>query len=392
LSPTPTIAVIGAGAFGGWTALYLLRHGARVTLVDAWGPGNSRASSGGETRILRATYGPKPQYVCMAARALQLWKENESRWNQKLFHPAGMLWMAGAGDAFEQASLPLLREAGVAFDELTSAAARQRFPQINFESVNWCIWERNAGFLPARRNCRTVVEHFVAEGGTYRESSAAPGAIPGNEMRPLTLSGGTSLTADYYVFACGPWLGKLFPDVIGNLIRPTRQELFFFGVPAGSSQYSEAHMPAWIDHSLGPIWYGIPAHDGRGFKAGDDTRGAPFDPTSGDRTPSADAARAVRAYVEFRFPGLKGAPVVETRVCQYEQTPDENFIIDRHPAAANVWFLGGGSGHGYKHGPAIGELMAQLLLGHKPLDPFFRLSGARFSVPVPASAGSPPLL
>src|ERR1043165_8778777 len=121
------VAVIGAGAFGGWTALYLLRRGARVTLVDAWGPGNSRASSGGETRVIRGTYGPNQPYTKMAARATQLWKENEKHWNVKLIHQTGVLWMVAAGDdQFERGSLPELREAGISYQEfsLRELAAR----------------------------------------------------------------------------------------------------------------------------------------------------------------------------------------------------------------------------------------------------------------------------
>jgi len=375
----PRIAVIGAGAFGGWTALDLLRNGAQVTLLDAWGPGNSRASSGGETRIIRATYGPRRQYVEMAVRALQLWKENEKRWNTRLFHRTGVLWMANPTDDFEKASVAVLRDAGVEFEELTRGAAGKRFPQINFDGVPWAIFEKESGFLTARRNCQTVLEHFVAEGGEYREVSVTPGTIQGREMRPATLSDGATISADQYVFACGPWLGKIFPEVIGHLLVPTRQEVYFFGVPGGDPRYSEGQMPTWIDHGQEHIFYGIPGNEWRGFKAGDDTRGAKFDPTNGDRTPTPAAIHAVREHIEHRFPGLKGAPLVEARVCQYENTPDENFIMDQHPGAQNAWLLGGGSGHGYKHGPAAGERMAALVLGKIPLDPLFGL--ARFSRP-----------
>jgi len=375
----PRIAVIGAGAFGGWTALDLLRNGAQVTLLDTWGPGNSRASSGGETRIIRATYGPRRQYVEMAVRALQLWKENEKRWNTRLFHRTGVLWMANPTDDFEKASVAVLRDAGVEFEELTRGAAGKRFPQINFDGVPWAIFEKESGFLTARRNCQTVLEHFVAEGGEYREVSVTPGTIQGGEMRPVTLSDGATISAHQYVFACGPWLGKIFPEVIGDLLVPTRQEVYFFGVPGGDPRYSEGQMPTWIDHGQEHIFYGIPGNEWRGFKAGDDTRGAKFDPTNGDRTPTPAAIHAVREHIEHRFPGLKGAPLVEARVCQYENTPDENFIMDQHPGAQNAWLLGGGSGHGYKHGPAVGERMAALVLGKMPLDPLFGL--ARFSRP-----------
>ena len=370
----PHIVVVGAGAFGGWTALHLLQNGARVTLLDAWGPGNSRASSGGETRIIRATYGPASHFTHMAARALQLWKENEQRWNEKLFHRSGVLWMAGADDAFEQASLPVLRAAGIEFEQLSAAEARRRFPQIHFENVAWCIWERECGFLMARRNCQIVLERFLAEGGEYRELSAVPAPFHRLELSGLALSDGSTLHADQYVFACGPWLGKLFPDVIGNLVRPTRQEVFFFGAPPGDERYSEGRMPAWIDRGKDYLFYGVPGNAWRGFKAGDDARGPECDPTSQERIASPEALRKVREYVEFRFPGLKGAPLVESRVCQYEQTQDDNFIIDRHPAAANAWLVGGGSGHGYKHGPAVGELVAQLVLGKKAINPLFTLA------------------
>jgi len=233
----PHVAVVGAGAFGGWTALYLLRQGARVTLLDAWGPGNSRASSGGETRVIRATYGPDRVYVQMVARSLQLWRENEARWDRKLYRQTGMLWMAGEDDRYEKASLPLLHDARLMVEELTSAEAGKRYPQINFEGVKWALYEKEAGYLLARRACEAVLEGFIKEGGEYRQLSATPNAIKQGEMQALTLSDGSELVADQYVFACGPWLGKLFPEIIGDWVKPTRQEIFFFGTPAGDPRF-----------------------------------------------------------------------------------------------------------------------------------------------------------
>ena len=367
------VAVIGAGAFGGWAALHLLRAGAKVTLVDAWGPGNSRASSGGETRVIRGTYGPDGVYTRMAARSLQLWRENEAKWDRKLYHQTGVLWMAGKDDEYERASLPLLREAALKFDELSVGEARARFPQINFEGVKWAIHEKDAGYLIARRACQTVVDGFIKEGGQYQQASATPGSVSGREMKSVSISNGSSIEADQYVFACGPWLGRLFPDVIGDRLIPTRQEVFFFGTPAGDAAFTEERMPVWIDHGQSFI-YGIPGNEGRGFKIADDTRGPLFDPTAGDRTPSAEGAKAARDYIAFRFPALRGAPLLEARVCQYENSPDQHFIIDKHPRAGNVWIVGGGSGHGFKHGPAVGELVAQLVMGKKKVDKSFGLA------------------
>ncbi len=364
---------MGAGAFGGWTALHLVRAGVRVTLIDMYGPGNSRASSGGESRIIRGTYGPSRTYVEMVVRSLQLWTELERRWNRKLLHRTGMLWMVGEADRYEQASLPVLRAADITFEQLSAAELGRRFPQLNPEGVRWAIYEPDAGYLKAWPSCVAVLEGFLAEGGEYRRALARPGTIAGNEMQDIRLSDNTILSADAYVFACGPWLGKLFPEVLGNLIFPTRQEVYYFGVPGNSMQYVEGHIPAWIDNSAA-LYYGMPATERHGFKIADDARGAPFDPDSGERVPSPDLVQAARAYLAFRFPGLADAPLIESRVCQYENTPDTDFIIDRHPTAQNVWLVGGGSGHGFKHGPVVGERAAQGVLGTWTPEPMFRLS------------------
>lgn len=370
----PHIVVVGAGAFGGWTALYLRRGGARVTLLDAWGPGNSRASSGGETRVIRATYGPRAVYTRMAARALVLWKEHEKRWRRQLYHGIGVLWLVESDEQYEKAALPILRDAKIPIEELTGPEVSRRYPQINCDRVRWAIFEKDGGYLTARRACAAVLEGFLAEGGEYRQVSVQGPVQPGDgELSAVALSDGKRLTADRFVFACGPWLGSLFPDVIGDRVRATRQEVFFFGTPPGDQRFTETAMPVWADHAA-TFMYGIPGNEWRGFKVADDTRGPIIDPTTESRVPSPEALKTARDYLAYRFPGMKGAPLLEARVCQYEETPDEHFIIDRHPAAANAWILGGGSGHGFKHGPAVGELVARLVLSGAAPDEQFRLS------------------
>jgi len=372
----PNAVVVGAGAFGGWTALHLLRRGAKVTLLDAWGPGNSRASSGGETRVIRGVYGKDRIYTAMARRAFELWHESEARWKKKLLTPTGALWMVADSGEFVRSSIPFLREFGFAYEEISTSEARRRYPQVDFAGIEWTLLEKEAGYLLARRSCAEVLEAFLAEGGTYREAMAASPEIAGGRLSEVALSDGTRLAADVYVFACGPWLPKLFPDVIGNRIEPTRQEVFYFGTPAGDARFSERQLPIWVETPR--FFYGIPGNERRGFKIADDARGTAFDPTSGDRTPSEKALSTAREYIARRFPALAGAPLLESRVCQYENSPDHHFIVDRHPEAGNVWLVGGGSGHGFKHGPALGELVAGNVLGEKPTEPFFSLS--RFKV------------
>ena len=367
------IAVVGAGAFGGWTALYLLRRGARVTLLDAWGPGNSRASSGGETRVIRGTYGANQPYTQMMVRARQLWRENEARWKRQLFHPIGVLWLAGSkDDPYERGSLPCLREAGVAYEELSVDELVRRWPQINMEGVAWGIYEPESGYLKARTACQAVLDGFLAEGGEYKQAAVVQENLDSARWNGITLSDGSDLHADLYVFACGPWLGKLFPETVGPHFRVSRQEIFFFGTPAGDARFSEKNFPVWADHRE-RFMYGIPGNEGRGFKVADDTRGPEFDPSSEDRRVSAEGLRSVRDYVGFRFPALKNAPLLESRVCQYENSADEHFIIDRHPLREDVWIAGGGSGHGFKHGPAVGEMLAELVMEGKDAPGWFSL-------------------
>ena len=377
----PHIAVVGAGAFGGWTALHLLERGARVTLLDAWGPGNSRSSSGGETRIMRGTYGPDQPYTETAARALKLWVKYEKRWKKQFLHRTGVLWMVSdREDSFERGSIEMLRQAGLKFQELSTPTMKKRWPQINFAGIHWGIYEPECGYLDARASCQAVVEAFVDEGGSYRQlavsSNGLENAGASSRLRSIALSDGSRLKADHYVFACGPWMGKLFPEALGKIIGATKQDVFFFGTPSGDSRFTDAHLPVWADHHDHFI-YGIPGSDRRGFKVADDTRGATFDPTSGERVVSEATLKRLREYVAFRFPAMKDAPLIETRVCQYEQTPDSNFVVDRHPQMDNVWLLGGGSGHGFKHGPALGEKMAELILEGGDFESGWRLS--RFS-------------
>ena len=283
--------------------------------------------------------------------------------------------MAAAGDdQFERSSISLLQKAGIPYEELASNEMARRWPQINLEDVPWGIYEPNGGFLEARPSCEAVRDRFLAEGGKYQQAADLWSELDGLEWDALPVSDGSKLKADAYVFACGPWLSTLFPKTIGNRIRVTKQDVFFFGTPPGDDSFSGNKLPVWGDHREHFI-YGIPA-DPAGFKIADDTRGPEFEPTHGERVVHADGLQAIRDYLSFRFPALKNAPLVATQVCQYENTPDNHFIIDRHPERRDIWLVGGGSGHGFKHGPALGEVVAKLVLEDENPDLVFGL--ARF--------------
>lgn len=366
----PHVAVIGAGAFGGWAALWLRRRGARVTLVDAWGPGNSRASSGGETRVIRGMYGPDRVYTEWVVRSLELWREADQRWGERLYHPTGALWMFRRDDGYARSSLPTLRAVGLPAERLDPAEAARRFPGVDFTGVRSVYHEEEAGYLAARRACQAVARAVAEEGGEVVTAAARPGRVEGGRMASVRLSNGNELAADRFVFACGPWLGELFPEAIGRRVLPTRQDAFYFGVPPGERRFGEERFPVWVDFGE-RIFYGIPGNEERGFKVADDSHGEPVDPTSLERKPTAENLARARALLAERFPSLAEAPLVETRVCQYENTPDGHYLIDRHPEAGNVWLLGGGSGHGFKLSPALGERVADWVLEREePLERF----------------------
>ena len=370
----PRIAVVGAGAFGGWTAWWLARRGARVSLFDSWGPGNSRSSSGGETRVIRGMYGADRIYTEWVVRSFALWREAARSWGAELYHPTGALWMFRGDDAYARAAIPVMAEFGLAVESFAPAEAAKRWPQIDFKGVSHLHYEPEAGYLLARNACRLVAEAVVREGGSYQQSDVRPGPIVDGKMSALRLHDGGSAEFDAVIFACGPWLGELFPELLGPHLAPTRQEVFYFGTPAGDTRFEEGNLPVWIDFGE-RIHYGIPGNQLRGFKIADDTHGDRIDPTSFDRLPRPETLERIRGFVAERFPALARAPLVETRVCQYTNTADGHYLIDRHPAASNVWLVGGGSGHGYKNGPALGEKLAGWVLGDGEPPARFRLAG-----------------
>jgi glycine/D-amino acid oxidase-like deaminating enzyme len=371
--PRSHVVVVGAGAFGGWTALALGRAGYRVTLLDAWGPGSSRASSGGDTRVIRGMYGPDEVYTRWVARAFRIWKESAAAWARDLYHPTGALWMFQGDDGYARSSLPYLRSAGFEVEEPSLEEARRRWPQVSFDGVRSVYFEREAGYLTARDACRCVAAAVTAEGGDVRPARVLPPGERGRGLASVRTADGEAIAGDVFVFACGPWLGELFPEAVGGGITPTRQEVFFFGTPGGPGPWDEGAMPVWIDFGE-RIFYGVPGNLHRGFKVADDTHGEVVDPTSQERTPSADWLTRARAQIARRFPGLAAAPLLESRVCQYENSPDGHYVIDRHPRLENVWIAGGGSGHGFKLGPAVGEHVAALVAGDAEPYPRFGLA------------------
>ena len=370
------VAVIGAGVFGAWIAYCLAKSGASVALLDAYGPANSRASSGGESRIIRMGYGADEIYTRWSLRALPRWKDIFAQAGRpELFQPTGVLWIAHDKFPYAMDTLAALQNHNIPHERLSLLGLRKHYPQISFDDNAWGILEPESGVLMARRAVQTVVEEAQKIGVQYRSASAlAP--LGEGRVTSLMTTHGENISAGAFVYACGPWLAKLFPDPLGQRIFVSRQEIVFFGVPQGEILFQQNALPTWL--YLMDEFYGMPDLENRGLKVADDHHGAPVDPDTQSRVASVAAVESAREFVARRFPALKNAPVVETRVCQYENTSNGDFLIDRHPDFKNVWLVGGGSGHGFKHGPSVGEYAAARVTGstaaENKIEPRFSLT------------------
>jgi sarcosine oxidase len=365
------VAVVGAGVFGAWTAFELRARGLKVALVDSYGPGSSRASSGGESRVIRMGYGADEIYSRWAAHSLERWISFSERVKKPLFYKTGVLWMARSDDPITTQSLATLQKLGVPHEQIRRPELEVRYPQIDFGPVTWAIYEPGSGVLMARRAVQAVVEEATRGGVELIRGAARPPEGAKRRLDSLAI-GSSAIQAGSFVFACGPWLPKVFPSVLGERIFPTRQEVFYFGPPAGDGRFEPQAMPTWID--FGAEIYGMPDIESKGFKVAPDRHGPPFDPDSGERIITPASLGAVRDFLGQRFPILRNAPLVASEVCQYENTSNGDFLVDRHPELENVWLVGGGSGHGFKHGPALGEYVAAQVVGEGTREQRFSLA------------------
>ncbi|HEY0621811.1 FAD-dependent oxidoreductase [Sphingomonas sp.] len=371
------VIVVGAGVFGAWAAWNLQRRGKRVLLADAWGVGHNRSSSGGETRLIRTEYAGNALYTRWAWESLAEWHALGRRHEARLFHKTGALYLYPQDSAQIDRSIAMQRALGIPIDRLAAPHMAKRWPQIDFSGIAVGVMQPTMGALMARNSVQALVGDFVKAGGSFRQFAIDPPRGSLSVLDTVTGTGGEALRAEQFVFACGPWLPKLFPDVVGSRIVPTRQDVFFFAPAPGDVRFDGAHLPAWVDVSSKDLHYGFPDIEARGFKIALDAHGPRFDPDGSDRRITDQALADVRAYLAHRFPDLARRPLADSRVCQYENTDNGHLLIDRHPAWANAWIVGGGSGHGFKHGPAVGRYVADLALGTGAAVPDLMLAAHR---------------
>jgi glycine/D-amino acid oxidase-like deaminating enzyme len=353
------VVIVGAGTFGASLAWWLARSGEHVTLVDQYEPGDARASSGGETRLFRCAHGSDAEYTAMACRAQTLWHQLEDESGEELLVKCGMAWFAQREDGWEAASERTFAAQGIPCTRLDVAEASKLYPSFRGDDLAFVLLEPEGGVLRAEGSIRTLAVQAVSRGARILRGRARP------EGAAVVLEDSTRLEADVVIWACGPWLPELFPDLVS--LSVTQQELLFFD---GGPDWRRPGIPAWCDYDLS--WYGTADVDAFGVKAATDAEGPPLD-ADADLPTTTRTETDVRAYMHVRFPALADARLVGTRSCRYEITADTHFVAAPHPVQPGVWVVGGGSGHGFKHGPAMAERIATAIASGTTL-------GAEFSL------------
>ncbi len=369
---SPDVAVIGAGTFGAWTAFHLNRMGARVLLLDAYGPGNSRASSGGETRQMQADR-TADAYLRSSVDSYVWWKRLEDEARIPLVLETGKLMLSTTNDhlANSQTIQARHREFGLAEVEILDAdELRYRWPQLHSDDLAFGAFAKNAGgsVIMARRGVGVVADQFVRQGGQLKRAYCTPRFDTAGRVDGIETQNGDRIAAGHYVFACGPWLARVFPDLLEKRLQVQRRDVLFFGSPPGNTDFAFPRLPTWSVAGSG--FYGFPDIEKRGFKVAPYPDRNAIDPDVDERLIVPHQVKRCRDFLRHRFPGLGAMPVTETRVCQVTNTSDGHFMAGLHPGIDNVSIVGGGSGHGFKHGPAIGEHAAKQVLG-QPIDPDF---------------------
>jgi len=355
-----SVVIVGAGVFGSSLAWWLARAGTAVTLVDQFEPGDPRAPSGGESRLIRCGHGPDPHYTASARRARALWRGLEGECGEELLIECGLTWFAHREDGWEAQAIAVFEQQGIPYERLAPEAGARLFPSYSPAGLAYLLHEPEAGVLRAQRAVRALARQAVAHGARLVRATARP------DGAAARLDDGSVLEADVVVWACGAWLGRLFGEHVA--IQSTCQELFFFD---GGPAWRGPGVPAWVDfeHAV----YGTRDIDELGVKAAPDLDGPALDVDA--ELPAAGAAgeATARNYLAERFPALAQAPLLSSKCCRYELSPDAHFVAAPHPERASVWLLGGGSGHGFKHGPALAEQFAAALAGTAALPPHFAL-------------------
>ena len=356
------VLIVGLGAMGSAAAYHLAGRGMRVLGLDRFQPPHSFGSSHGRTRIIREAYFEHPAYVPLLQRAYELWANLEKESGRKLLLQTGGLMLGPVEGVLVSGARRSAEQHGLRHELLSAAQIRARFPELSVPDGLAAVWEPRAGILFPELAIQTHLELARARGAELLLNSPVLSWEPRAEGVRVTCETGTYI-AKQLVLSPGAWMNSLLPPP-GLPLSVERQVLFWFE-PLQRGVFEPARLPIFIwEYAAHQFFYGFPDL-GDGVKFALHHQGEPSAPDSLAREINPQEIEAARGLLRRFIPGAAGA-LKSTAVCMYTNTPDEHFMLDKHPTLPQVLVASPCSGHGFKFSAVIGEIIADMIAGEKP--------------------------
>ena len=373
-----SVIVVGGGIMGISAAYWLAEKGRSVTVLDQFDVPNQWSASGDQLRVFRMTYGKDAFYTDMAAKTLPLWLEFNKLSEDKLLVQNGVLELATVTHGYEEQSLKVLKEMRLPVQVMDKEEIKRRYPMINSRAVKFGLFHRDGGMLWAQKSVGAISTLAQRKGVKVRTRvKIASIQKDKGRIKNLKDSSGKVWEAEDYLFAGGAWTGELLKSYAVPL-KITRQPQMYLRPPNNRGRYRPEHFPVFAAVSEG--FYGFPLHIHGFMKIGDFRKGPVGKPSSTEdaRELSPAFEKKCRVFLKRFIPELANFTEMEGHTCCYDNTKDDDFILDRLPDVPNGFVAGGFSGHGFKFGPLIGKTMAELIVGGKPELNLHRFRLSRF--------------
>jgi sarcosine oxidase len=356
---TYDVAILGAGGVGSAVAYHAAKRGLRVIALDRFPPGHDRGSSHGQTRIIRQAYFEHPDYVPLLFRAYELWRELEETTGQSLLEINGLLQIGPPSGEVISGVLESSRRWNLAIESLSPKDLHKRYPQFQLPENCQALYEAEAGILRVEECVRAHAETAQRLGAVFRSGVTVQSwRTEGNGVRIATDQG--DFLAARAILTPGAWASELLTPFARSL-TVLRKHLHWFPVEHFAWRSGEA-CPSFLYEFPHGVFYGLPAIDEQGVKIGEHTGGSVVDdPLLDDRAIETEDEERVMAFVGEQLAGLSTRPIAH-KTCFYTMSPDQHFLVGRHPTAENVAFACGLSGHGFKFTGALGEALVSLVL------------------------------
>ena len=340
-------------------ACELAREGASVALIDQSSVPNSQGASFDHSKVFRFAY-PDPFYVELAVDALERWHALEAETGARLLTRTGALVLGKHRPSFETECYDALRSRGLEAEMIESNEVAERFPQFNTASFAYGVYDPSGAILHAETAVRALIDLVRQRGVQIIEGQRVIEIRNAADSRvSIITESGEAISCERAMIASGPWSRKLLP-FLADKLTTTRQEIVYFKPRSEPGRFEPNAFPIFLELESG--FYGFPIHQRGAMKIANHHKGVEVDPNSRDDHVSAQFLDKCRAFFAEFIPALADAHVAETRVCVYNNTPDDDFILDWHPRTNGVLIVTGFSGHGFKFGPTIGRIAADLLI------------------------------